>query len=613
MALFDVDAFRQHFPFFSAQPEWVYLDNAATSHKPQQVIDAVHNFYQQLNSNVHRSAHSLSNAATARFEHARQSVYQFLGANPDYQVIWTSGCTAGFNLVAFGLMHSVLQPGDRILITSLEHHANIVPWQFHVAPQGVIIDVVPCLADGQLDEAEFQRLLSLNPKVVSMTQASNGLGQQLPLDRLLTAAKACGAITVVDGAQGILALDPVPDCDLYLWSGHKLYGPTGIGVLYGRSRVLEMLRPLHYGGEMISHVSFSHTTLNQLPYRLEAGTPAIASAIGLGAAVDFIQQFDAKAMRAHKQQRLQQLADGLTALPQVQLLSNTQHNIGILTLNVAEQHPSDIALLLDQRQIAVRAGRHCAMPLFAALNQVGALRFSVAAYTTAHDIDRAIEAMQQILRCHSPQANDLASAITKPVETTSVSPCAAVVVMSPASEQGNATGLTRTVAAYQHELDQVCAHWWQRIHEAAQQQRQLGSALYPELMKFGKHIQQVAQGDGGWQATQPAIQGCDSPAWLVHHAQGWLFYSDVRLINALMALLLWQLPTPVLTAVPTLHGANHSNPAEQRCAVDELQQQLQQRRAQLMAVGLLTQLSQSRQHGMLAILAELERQIGRAR
>lgn len=638
MALFDVDAFRQQFPFFSAHPDWVYLDNAATSHKPQVVIDSVQHFYQQLNSNVHRSAHGLSNAATARFEQARQSVFQFLGAAADYQVIWTSGCTAGFNLVAYGLMHSVLQPGDRVLITTLEHHANIVPWQFHVAPHGVSIDVVPCLTDGQLDEAEFQRLLALKPKVVSITQASNGLGQQLPLDRLLAAAKASGAITVVDGAQGVLALDAVPACDLYLWSGHKLYGPTGIGVLYGRTSVLEMLRPLHYGGEMISQVSFSHTTLNQLPYRLEAGTPAIASAIGLGAAVEFIQQFDAKAMRAHKQQRLQQLADGLTLLPQVQLLSSTSHNVGILTLNVADQHPSDIALLLDQRKIAVRAGRHCAMPLFASLQQPGALRFSVAAYTNSTDIERAITAMAQILG-HQP-SNRLSSP-GNVADNIAQMQSDLLQVMShditPAHTQHQpAIDLRHTVDSYQQQLHDVCARWWQRIDEAAQQQRQLGSALYPELMKFGKHLQQVAQGDGLWQAQRPAIQGCDSPAWLVHQPQGWLFYSDVRLINALMALLLWQLPTPLHYSSPDGHQTRSVNQAvsvnqaqrvkpvqinAQRhpstpleaqpsaCAA-VLRQQLQQRREKLTAVGLLTQLSQSRQHGMLAILAELELQLG---
>lgn len=390
--------FRAHFPFFAAHPDWVYLDNAATTHKPKAVIARELAFYQQENSNVHRAAHGLAQQATSAFEQARTTVHQFLRPAANSQLIWTSGTTAGLNQLAFGLMGTVLQPGDRILLSALEHHANIVPWQFHCERFGVLIDVVPLDNEHRLDLVAFHQLLEKKPKVVSLSHVSNGLGHIQPVEAMVAAAKAIGALTVVDGAQGV-SMGPVNlaqiDCDFYLFSGHKLYGPTGIGALYGKTAALELLRPLLYGGEMIKKVSFTGTELNDLPYRLEAGTPNIAGALGLAAAVEFLQRFDLVTLQQHKQHLLKRLYLGCQQIPGLQLLSGLEDNAGIVSLVLPGEHPADLATLLDQQKIAVRAGTHCAMPLFAALQQSGAVRLSLAAYNTEDEVDLALEALTQ--------------------------------------------------------------------------------------------------------------------------------------------------------------------------------------------------------------------------
>lgn len=394
---FDVAAFRAEFAFFDQHPDWVYLDNAATMHKPAAVVAAEAEFYQTFNANVHRGAHQLSQQATQLFEQARDTVGAYLNTRCREEIIWCSGATAALNQLAFGLCGTVLRAGDRVLISALEHHANIVPWQFHCQHHGIELDVIPLTADHQLDQAEFQRLLALQPKVVSVAQVSNALGHIQPVAKMVQLAKAAGAITVIDGAQGIVLQQPDVqqlDCDFYVFSGHKIYGPTGIGVLYGRLAALELLRPLLYGGEMIKQVSFQSTTLNQLPYRLEAGTPNIAGAIGLAAALRWLQQWDHGAMARHKQQLLQQLYQGLQRFSGIELLSQSSDNAGIVAFNITAEHHSDVAALLDQQQIAVRAGTHCAMPLFTTMGKTGAVRLSLAAYNTPQEIARTLDAIQ---------------------------------------------------------------------------------------------------------------------------------------------------------------------------------------------------------------------------
>ena len=395
--MFDVAAFRAEFAFFRDNPAWIYLDNAASMQKPDSVLACMQQFYQQDYSNVHRGAHALSRRATALFEQARVDVASFFNAPSPTEIIWTAGATGALNQLAFGLVGNILQPGDCVLITTLEHHANIVPWQFHTASHGVELAVVPLLANHHLDLAAYTSLLvEKKPKVVSFTHVSNGLGHVTPIQDFIDLAKKHGAITIVDGSQGasyqrvdVQALD----CDFYLCSAHKLYGPTGIGMLYGKSALLELLRPLNYGGEMIKQVTFANTTLNQLPYRLEAGTPNIAGAIGFAAALNWLSQFDFAHLASHKQQLLTQLWQGAKAISGVHLLSTVENNAGIVSLNLQNEHPSDLAVLLDQQNIAVRAGTHCAMPLFQAMQQPGAVRFSLAPYNTTEEIERTIAAI----------------------------------------------------------------------------------------------------------------------------------------------------------------------------------------------------------------------------
>ena len=398
MTAFDVQQFRQQFAFFQHQPGWVYLDNAATMHKPAAVTAALSRFYQQYNSNVHRGAHQLSQQATQQFETARQTIAQFINARSAEEVIFTSGTTAALNQLAFGLMHSVLKPGDRILLTTLEHHANIVPWQIHCQRYGVTLDVVPLTADRHIDMDAYQQLLQHKPKLVSVSQVSNVLGHIQPLAQMISLAKPAGALTVIDGAQGIVYQRPDMqqlDCDFYVFSGHKLYGPTGIGVLYGKTAMLERLAPLCGGGEMIEHVSFAHTSFNRLPFRLEAGTPNIAGAIGLAEAINWLQQYDNQAIKKHKADLLHKFYQGLSQIKAVDILSSAVHNAGIVALNIAGEHPADVAELLNQQQIAVRAGQHCAMPLFSSLQLPGAVRISFAAYNTLEDVNQCLLALEQ--------------------------------------------------------------------------------------------------------------------------------------------------------------------------------------------------------------------------
>ncbi|MCS4307196.1 SufS family cysteine desulfurase [Rheinheimera pacifica] len=398
MPAFDVQQFRQQFAFFQQQPEWVYLDNAATMHKPQAVIDAITQFYQHYNSNVHRGAHQLSQQATILFEQARSTVASYINAQHLHEIIFCSGATAALNQIAFGLMHTVLQPGDRILLTQLEHHANIVPWQLHCQRHGVIIDVVPLTAEHRIDLVAYEQLLALGPKVVSFSHISNVLGHIQPVAEMVRLAKAAGAVTVIDGAQGIVYQQPDMqqlDCDFYVFSGHKLYGPTGIGVLYGKTEQLEHLTPIFAGGEMIDSVSFINTSFNKLPFRLEAGTPNIAGAIGLSAAIEWLQKYNNKQIIQHKSLLLKEFYNGLTFIKGIDILSSHVHNAGIVALNVDSEHPADVAELLNQQQIAVRSGQHCAMPLFSCLARPGAIRCSFAAYNTLDDVNRCLLALEQ--------------------------------------------------------------------------------------------------------------------------------------------------------------------------------------------------------------------------
>ncbi|MDR6963889.1 aminotransferase class V-fold PLP-dependent enzyme [Shewanella putrefaciens] len=375
-----------------------YLDTAATSQKPQMVLDAMAQFYTNDNANVHRAAHQLSARSTLSYEKVRDQLQQFLKAKHREEIIFTHGTTESINLVAFGLT-AHLSKGDVILIDTAAHHANIVPWQELAKRTGAVIKPIPLDQACHLDINAYKTLLKLKPKIVALCHVSNALGTVNPVAQLVKLAKAQGAITLVDGAQAVahLTLDMTEiDCDFYVFSGHKMYGPTGVGVLYGRLDVLDTLTPLLTGGEMIKRVSFEATEFGSLPNRLEAGTPPIAEVIGLGAAITFLQTELTPQVQAYEAELLRYLQTQLRALGQVHLYGAFDNNIGVVAFNLADEHHQDVGILLDQQGIAVRCGHHCAMPLMHTLNLKGCCRASIGIYTNKDDIDRFIAALASV-------------------------------------------------------------------------------------------------------------------------------------------------------------------------------------------------------------------------
>ncbi len=376
----------------------IYLDNAATTQKPLAVLEAMDHFYRTDNANVHRAAHTLSARATTAFEAARERVRRFLNAASSDEIVWTRGTTEAINLVAASWGDSQLRAGDEILLSTLEHHANIVPWQLLAARTGAVIRVIPLTAAGTLDIAAGLALIGPRTRMLAISQVSNALGVINPLGELLAAARHVGALTLVDGAQAVGHL-PVDvqalGCDFYTFSGHKVYGPTGIGVLYGRRDVLEGMPPWQGGGEMIRHVSFAGSTWNRIPLRFEAGTPPIAEAIGLAAALEFIATLPV-GWREHEARLRDRLLAGLAALPFVEVLAATAERVGVVSLRLGDIHPQDAGELLDQMGIASRVGHHCAMPLMQALGVEGTLRLSLALYNTEQEVDAVLAALARL-------------------------------------------------------------------------------------------------------------------------------------------------------------------------------------------------------------------------
>ncbi|MCL1145693.1 cysteine desulfurase [Shewanella marinintestina] len=397
----DLSSLRSQFPTLAQSNDGYslcYLDTAATSQKPQCVIDAMNQYYHLDNANVHRAAHQLSARATSQYEAVRDKLQQFINAERLEEIIFTHGTTESINMVAHGLTAHI-KAGAVILIDSAAHHANIVPWQELAKRTGAIIKPIPLTADCRLDVSAFDALLSQKPAIVALSHVSNALGTLNPVNELVAKAKQAGAITLVDGAQAIahLAVDvQAIGCDFYVFSGHKMYGPTGVGTLYGRFEVLDKLSPLLTGGEMIKSVSFEHTEFNILPNRLEAGTPPIAEVIGLGAAIDFINGLPRAEVHAAEQTLLAYLQNELAALGDMVLYGAHPNNIGAVAFNLADEHHQDVGILLDQQGIAVRCGHHCAMPLMQSLGLKGCCRASIGVYTNKADIDNFINAMKSV-------------------------------------------------------------------------------------------------------------------------------------------------------------------------------------------------------------------------
>lgn len=402
-ASFDPLAVRAQFPILEqsvAGKPLVYLDNAASTQKPEVVIEAIAGYYRRDHANVHRGAHALADRATAAFEQARSDVADFLGGVKREEIIFTRGTTEGINLVANAWGRSNLRPGDEILLTEMEHHANIVPWQMVAAATGAEIRVAPVTDSGELDLDAWSALLGERTKLVAMTEVSNALGTVNPVAEVVKRAHAAGAMVLIDGAQAVnhFAVDlRALGADFYVFSGHKLFGPTGVGVLFGREALLEAMPPWQGGGEMIERVSFSQgTTYAQLPWKFEAGTPHIAGVIGLGAAVNWLSGIDRAAASRHEQALLERVDAALAGMNDVRRIGVAPGKVAVASFLLAGSHPSDVGMLLDQQGIAVRTGHHCTMPLMDRFGIPGTVRASFSLYNTFDEVDRFIEGLDKV-------------------------------------------------------------------------------------------------------------------------------------------------------------------------------------------------------------------------
>jgi cysteine desulfurase/selenocysteine lyase len=398
---FDVEKIRADFPILHQQVNGqplVYLDNAATTQKPNAVIDAISDYYRNDNSNVHRGAHALADRATVKFEGAREKVAVFLNAASAKQIIWTRGTTEGINLVAASWGKTNLQPGDRVLVSAMEHHSNIVPWQLVAQATGATVEPIPVDANGSINISAFENMLDARVKMVAVGHVSNALGTINPVEKIIALAHAAGARVLIDGAQAVShwGVDVQHlDCDFYVFSAHKLFGPTGLGVLYGKVDLLDAMPPYQGGGEMIETVAFTGTTFNQLPYKFEAGTPDIAGAIGLGAAIDYLNAMDRKAAAGHEQALLFYAEEKARSTSGLKLVGTAADKTSVMSFLLEGVHPADVGVLLDKQGIAVRTGNHCAQPIMDQFGIPGTIRASFSFYNTFDEVDRLFAAIEK--------------------------------------------------------------------------------------------------------------------------------------------------------------------------------------------------------------------------
>jgi cysteine desulfurase/selenocysteine lyase len=401
-ALGDVQRIRKDFPALHQQVHGkplVYLDNAATSHKPQVVIDTLTAYYSLDNSNVHRGIHSLSERATEAFEAARGRVQRFLNAADRREIVFVRGATEGINLVAASYGRTWVGPGDEIVISTIEHHSNIVPWQLLCEEKGAVLRVIPVSDEGELSLEDYARLLGPRTKLVAVAHVSNALGTINPIERMIGLAHRQGVPVLVDGAQAAphLRVDvQALDCDFYVFSGHKTFGPTGIGVLYGKTDWLERMPPYQGGGDMISTVTFEKTTYNALPYKFEAGTPHIAGVIGLGAALDYLEGVGLDRVAAYEHELLEHGTAALRAVPGVRIIGTAREKASVLSFVVEGIHAHDVGTILDHAGIAVRAGHHCAMPVMQRFGVPATVRASLAFYNTREELDAFAAALSDV-------------------------------------------------------------------------------------------------------------------------------------------------------------------------------------------------------------------------
>jgi cysteine desulfurase / selenocysteine lyase len=472
MTTFDVEQFRRQFPILERLvngKSLIYFDNAATSQKPLSVIQSVETSHRYSNANVHRASHTLSSEATSIFEENREHAKTFINASSSKEIIWTKGTTEAINLVAQTWGRVFLSAGDEILLSYAEHHANIVPWQYIAEQTGAIIKVLGLDERGVIDLSSLEENISTKTKIVSVCHVSNVIGKINPIETIIAKAKSVGAITLIDGAQAVAHLDvdvKALGCDFYVFSGHKMYAPTGLGILYGKQEHLEAMPPYQFGGEMIKQVSFSGTTYNDLPFKFEAGTPNISGVAGLGQSIKFLigSNLSARKQRHDYEQILTSYCyQQLLTLPKLKFLVDGQPDVANFAFNIEGFHPQDIATFLDAQGVAVRSGHHCAMPLMEYLKEAGCVRWSLAPYNTMKEVDIAIKCLRAFIS-DDPQSK--VSAVNKP------------------------------------EIETIVTRF---------KQARSWDSKHRELMLFGKALPRLPCTD---KTDTTLISGCESEAWL---------------------------------------------------------------------------------------------------
>jgi cysteine desulfurase/selenocysteine lyase len=568
MKLFDPYLFRKKFPLLQNHnalnegqnkqlAELVYFDNAATTQKPQQVINTLKDYYENMNANVHRASHQLSTKATVAFEQSRTVLQTFINSASHEELIWTKGTTESINIICQSLARNTLMRGDEILVCASEHHANIVPWQIVAEQTGAIIKVLPLTSAGLINISHLDSLISDKVKFIACAHISNVLGRINPIQEIIAKAKSIGAITVIDGAQAIAHVDidvQALDCDFYVFSAHKMYGPTGVGVLYGKRHYLEQMTPYQSGGEMIKSVSFKQaTTYNVLPFKLEAGTPNIAGVIGFGTCINFLSPLlkdEAKGYSQYENELAQYCYKKLASIPQVKFIVQGVPDIAIIAFTIKGHHNHDISTALDAFGISIRAGHHCAMPLMETLQIDGCLRVSLNAYNTYEEVDYFIDSLNQIL-----------------ITQNRVEHSDEFLPFEHKASKVSETALLQTKIVERFDK----AKTWDSVHR--------------QIMLMGKELPRL---DIGYRNEETLISGCESKAWLraTCDEQGIYHFSadsDAKIIRGLLVIVL---------SVFNNKTSKQIKEFDVECYFKKL--------------GLLAHLSPSRGNGLLAIVQKIK-------
>jgi len=552
MKKFDVSAFHKHFPLLNKQINnlpLVYFDNGATTQKPRVVINKEVEVYEHCNANVHRASHALSAEATTAFEKSRFDVQQFINAKHSEEIIWTSGTTASINLIAQSWGQQNLQADDEILLSYAEHHANIVPWQMIAEKTGAIIRVLPLNSLGVIDDNALESYFNEKTKIVCFSHISNVIGKINPVEKIITLAKKHQAISVVDGAQACAHLSlnmQTLGCDFYVFSAHKMFGPTGVGVLYGRLELLDAMPPYQGGGEMIKKVSFSGTSFNELPFKFEAGTPNYAAVIAFSACIEFINSYKLAELSQYERLLTKYFYEKLKGIESVSFVVEGQPDIGVFSFTINGSHNHDIASGLDANGIAVRSGHHCAMPLMQHLKLSGCIRVSLAAYNTFEEIDFFIGQLNRLIESNK----DTESLVVEPYIVT------------------NTAELNDEMAMIKR-FSQLKG--WDLRHR--------------EIMLLGKSLTRM---DKSMRNDSSLIQGCESLAWLIanKNAQGYFYFScdsDAKVIRGLMVIVLAALQLKTAQQILTFDSTDYFK-----------------------KLGLQQHLSPSRSNGLKAIIEKIK-------